>query len=290
MNDMRGQKGFTLIEVLIATGIFAVQILAVSVIASWAVSRFYSVRDRIITETLGYQAEVAFQSVFGQAQNIRFRGAAGNEIVLPVMPNNVGRIMHTNLVTASSANFMFDQMADAVGWQRIAAFYRESATGQGTASTAVAGRPSATFVSYMPPTANTSGVIFFDMATPVGANPNSSPSYQDLFIDRVSAFGIAKTKHPTHDQVVSIEVFLRLRYHEFGGSSGTSWCPAVDIQNNVAGCLPGGRPVLYRDIEKRFVVPLRNNLMKIEGVLASSGVSAEERTLGNLYFFRPRTP
>ena len=51
---MRGQKGFTLIEVLIATGIFAVQILAVSVIASWAVSRFYSVRDRIITETLGY--------------------------------------------------------------------------------------------------------------------------------------------------------------------------------------------------------------------------------------------
>jgi len=223
--------------------------------------------------------------------DIQFRAGGLNEVLPAVLPGQTGMIADRGVAADGRAGFLYDEMADSANWERIAAFFRESSTGVvGGAIGTARGAPAPTFVSYRAPTATTSGVIFFDLSTLPGLVAVTQASYEDAIIDRVSAFGITKTGHPTYNKVTSIEVFLRLRYHVFGGGT-TSWCPALDIQNGVAGCIPAGRNVMWRDLEKRFVISLRNNLLRNLGAaMTSSAVNSEERASGNLYFFRTITP
>ena len=280
---MKGQKGFSLIELMTGLGIFSLLVLIASMLTSWAVYRYFSVRDRILAEATAYQAETSFRDFFGQAMDIGFTVG----VVPQDLPPSTGAIHHTAVnVADNSANFLFDQMADTPDWVRIATFYREQSSGMGlNAATAVQGDPRATGVFYRRPSATTSGVIFFDVSSAANSVAAMTPGYNDVFIDRISTFGITKRRHPHHDKTTSIEVLVRIRYHTFAGRRST-WCPRADIAANVGGCNNGAA---FRDHERRFNVLLANNLMKGSGFLHST-VNAEERTLGNLYFFRLVNP
>lgn len=276
---MRNERGFTLSELVTSIGVFSILVLVASVLSSWAIYRYYSVRDRLITENLGFQAETVFRNTFGQALDIEFNNSN--------IPNNLSLTSRSGRVYSNlgSTGFLFDEMGDSANWQNIALFYRENATGLRSGTGAVRGNPLPTFVFYRRPSLTTSGVIFFDLS----AGPNSgvfmNPDYGDVFIDRVSTFGITKVRHATYNKVTNIEVLIRLRYHMFTGR-GRNWCPQTDIQNGVGGCTMVSN---WRDLEKRFTVTLKNGLVKAAGV-GSSVVTSDERTLGNLYFFRLVNP
>lgn len=280
---MRNERGFTLSEVVTSLGVFAVLVLIASALSSWAIYRYYSIRDRLIAESMGFQAETIFKNTFGQALDIEFLDSSLPTSVTE--PSPTGRI-YSNI---GSTGFLFDQMGDSATWQNIAIFYRENGTGLRAGTGAVRGAPSPTFVYYRRPSPTTSGVIFFNLSTPPTNGAFISPDYSDLFIDRVSTFGITKYRHAIYDKVTNIEVLLRIRYHMFTGS-GRNWCPQRDIQNGAGGC---GLMSNWKDLEKRFTVTLKNGLMKPAGMTSPGQpyvVSGDERTLGNLYFFRLVSP
>lgn len=275
---MKSQKGFTLIELISGTGILAILVLVSTVLVSWAIARFMNVKERLTAEATAYQAEVFFRNTFSQAIDIAFTPG----VIPVVLPGNTGRIRHAaiNLVSSpNTATFTFDQMSDTAAWTPIALFYREQSVGlSGATGNNSIGRPLRTSIYYREPTPTTSGVLFFNM----GARAGLGPSYADPFIDRVSMLSISKIRHRQHDKVASIEVQLNIRYHP-NLRFGRTWCPANDILAGAAGC---NANVSWRDFQKTFTVPLINNLMKPSGTFANSPVTSEERSLGNLYFFR----
>lgn len=274
---MKGQKGFTLSELVTSMGVFSILVLIASVLSSWAIYRYYSVRDRLIAEGLAYRAEATFRNVFGQAVDVDYTVGT----VPQSLTGRSGVIFH-NAVMGRGRGFMFDRNSITPVWSRIATFYREQGTGIGTAARSQLMK---TAIFYRRPSGTTSGVIFFDLSSPATSNALVSPGYDDFFVDRVSTFGMTKFSHPLHDQTTSVEVLLRFRYHTFAGR-GTNWCPQRDIASGAAGC---GVQTTWRDLERRFVVVLSDNLLKTSGY-RSSAVNTEERTLGNLYLFRIINP
>lgn len=273
---MKGQKGFTLAELVSSLGVFSILVLLATVLSSWAIYRYYSVRDRMLAEEMAYRAEVAFKSFFSQAVDVNYSSGS----VPQNLGGQTGRIYH-NSVIGSGQGFLFDQRSDSSNWTRVATFYREQSTGL-TGGAAASGSLMKTAIFYREPTPTTSGVIFFDISSPSSSNALVSPDWGDLYVDRVSTFGMTKFTHSIHNKTTSVEVYLKFRYHSFSGS-GTNWCPQLDIQSGTSGC---GIQTTWRDLEKRFMVVLSNNLMKTQGSYTASAVAAEERTLGGLYFFR----
>ncbi len=283
LNGMKGQKGYTLSELVTGLGIFSILILIASVLSSWAISRYYSVRDRLLAESVSYKAETLFRNVYGQAIDVEF----DNGIVPATLGGLSGRIHHTSLTGPTSAEFSFEQLSAASDWTRVSLFYREQATGlTGGATPTAVGDVRRTAVFYREPTATTSGVIFFNLSSPATSSADMQPTYDEAFVERVSAFGITKQRHPFQNKTTSIEVLIRIRYFMYP-NGGQNWCPQPDIAAGAGSC---ALQTAWRDLERRFNVLLANNLIKAEGSFTHSTVLGEERTLGNLYFFRLSLP
>lgn len=264
-------------ELVTGLGVFSILVLIASILSTWAVYRYYSVRDRLIAEATAYRAESLFRNTFGQAIDINFTGTT--------VPASVAGA--TGVIHGGAGGFLFDEMADSADWTRIATFYREQGTALENTGVNSQGRPAATTVFYRRPTLVSSGVIFFDLSTLPGQVAATSPDYGDVFVDRVSTFGMEKFRHPNFDKTTNIEVFLRIRYHTFAGRAN-NWCPQNDIRNGVGGCNNGAT---IRDFDKRFNIFLAHNLIKAGGVWSqNSAVEGEERAQGNMYFFRTINP
>lgn len=272
---MNGQKGFTLSELTIGLGVFSILVLIASVLSSWAIYRYYSVRDRLLAEQVAYKGEVLFRNIYGQAVDVTFL----NGTVPANLPSNTGRIFH-NRVDGSKRFFRFDRMSASTNWTRISSFYREQATGG-------RGQLMNTAVFYREPTVDTSGVIFFDINSPSTNRGNLTPDYEGAFIERVTSFEMTKYGSPVADKTTSVEVMFRVRYHMFSGGR-RSWCPQADIQLGTGQC--ANIQTGFRDLERRFLVVLSNNLIKVGGSYENSAVRSEERTMGGLYFFRTVFP
>lgn len=277
---VRSQRGFTLIEVMTSLGVLSILVLIASVLSMWAVQRFMSVKERLLGEATAYAAEAQFRNAFGQALDVNFTTAA----IAAAPAGPIGSVMHTT-VAGTTASFEFDQMADSADWTRIALFYREQSPGLGATAQSSRGAAIPMTITYRRPTATTSGVIFFVNGVE-GSAAALTPSYNRSFVDRITLFGISKRRHPSYDKTTSVDVHLKIRYHtHFGG--GTNWCPQLDTAAGIAGC---NQRAAWRDLERRFSVTLRDNFLKAANDFVSSAVSAEERTMGNLYFFRMLNP
>ena|GEM_PF-1645012 len=295
---MARQKGFTLIELMVGLGVLSVLILLATVLSTWATYRYFSVRDRLLTETIAYQAENIFRGVFGQAVDVAFTGSFSADGLPEALAGRTGQIYDDGVALTGQPErrrFDFDRISASKPWMRVATFYRENSTGittglgvKGAGATAKGGSLP-TMVFYRSPTVDKSGVIFFDLSSLNNNNALKTPDYGDVFIDRISSFEIVKTRHvnPSFNKTTSIEVNLKFRYHLFAGGKA-SWCPMEDISSGASGCSNGS---VSRDIERHFVVTLGNNLLKAAGSGYFGSVSKEEeRVMGDLYFFRMSAP
>ncbi len=267
------QKGFSLIEMTVSTGLVAVIALILGTLMMYATVRFQEVRGRLEAEYTAARAESLLRSYFESAIDVG-NGAPG--------PGNEGGIL----------NFNFNERSDSVDWTLIATFWRETSTQRGGAAAGgglYGGDPRPTAMWYRRPSRTTSGMIFVDN----GSNVNSmAPSYAglDTIIDRVSLLSFDRIFAGTSGKVSAVEVTIHIRYHS-QPDSGQSWCPIADINAGIAVCVA---PTVSsaRDIERSFRIILQNNLKNFRGAATpgNATVNEEQRMLGNIYFFRLLNP
>lgn len=184
-------------------------------------------------------------------------------------------------------------------WTTLAVFLREGGTGLPDAVPAASGTPMRTAIYFRRPEPavgvnppSTGGVVFFDNGTgpagTVGA-PSLTASYTKEFVARVTYLGFQKeTKVNIQGQsrATSLQIQYRIRYHN-GTADTRSYCPKNDIVRGTAGC---GSEHGYVDLERKFVIFLKNNLFKPRGIPGLTGHMFEERTAGALLFFKPVIP
>jgi len=268
---MLNKKGFSLAEVLTATGIATIGLAVLMSLYMTINSHFIGTRERFQAQATASHAEYLLRLIFSQAINLQSVAS---------LPNNPG---------AGSGQIYnginFPTIASAPGdWTTLAVFLREAAHLQGTGN----GSLKQTAVWYRRPSATTSGVLFIDTGAAVAwPGGGVQPSYSDDYIDRISYLSIQVNTHPSYaPQVVSLDFHLRIRYH-LDPSTGTNWCPQADI-GVTAGC---ATKATWRDLDQTFSVVAHNNILHNAGALmTTSGVSSEERVLGNLFFFSPILP
>lgn len=268
---IRTNKGFSLAEMLVATSVAAVLVLLIALAVNLLSDSFLKKREKMEAEELAARAEVLFRMAFSQAvrvQNTVTSIASGSTLT------GVGQI---------ADSFLYDQIADtAAAWTPIAVFLREA---QPALTGTLYGQPAPTAIWYRRPETTTSGVLFFAMPNTAGA---MSPSYQIPYTERISYLELTKRRHNVLDVVTSVDIAFRVRYHT-ASNGRTNWCPQADISAAVAGCTTAAN---WADIERRFSIPLRNNLVRssTDTTYSSTGVTGEERVLGNLYFFQNVIP
>ncbi len=269
------QRGFTLMQVLTGAAMMAIVGLIISGVFQWLNNEFLSVSERLKAETMAARAETLLRQYFAQAVYIQNTGNP------PGAANGPGMI-RAEIPAGNPNQILYDQIADVPTWRTIAVFQREFSVGDAVVPAAWRADARRTAIFYRGPSATTSGVLFIDDGS---ADP-MVPSYADIYIDRLTYLSITKNRHPTFDRVASLDIRMRFRYHLPGRTR--NWCPQLDITNGVAGCTGVQN---HREIEASFNILLRNNLLRAPGAnMASTGSNAEERVLGNLYFFRPYLP
>lgn len=268
------KRGFNLVEIMIATAVSGVLIVIVCSIAVIAFVQTSNLKDRLAAEENLNKIELYFKSTLGQAIDIDATDMGA--IVSPFsVPGWTGSLV---------GNFVYDQIADSAQWTTLGYFYREiGGSGNQADATELAGgtlRPTAIF--YRRPETNTSGVLFFN-----GGDMNLlTPNYSDRYVDRISYLEMQKNVNANYNKVTSVRIRVAVRYHDSTVSFRT-WCPVADLAAGTAGC---NQDAKYRDLDREFTVVIRNNLMKASGVPGLNGGTAEERTMGNLYFFRLVNP
>ncbi len=267
------QKGYSLVEIMIASAIGTVLILIVSGVAVIGFSQMNSLRDRLAAEENLNRIELVLRSTLGQAVDVRSADITyGSPFDVMGWDGGLRANFNWNTIAAAGSD-----------WNTIGHFYRETG---GTASSGANGNgtllPTALF--YRRPSATTSGVLFYHM----GGNGvvNLTPSYAEGFVDRLSLIEMTKNNNDAYGRVVSVRFRVAVRYHDFSSTSRI-WCPSADIAAATAGCVSSAR---YRDLEKEFTILLRDNLLKASGTAGMTGTLSEERTMGFLYFFRLINP
>lgn len=270
------QKGFSLVEIMIATAIGLVLVLIVTGIAVVGFTQMNSLRDRLAAEENLNRVELLLRSTIGQAVDVRSADVVyGSPFSVSNWDGGLRAAFNWNTMAAAGAD-----------WNTVGHFYRE---GGGTMASGVYGNgdlfPTAIF--YRRPSATTSGVLFFHMGAAGAAKvTNLTPSYSEPYVDRISLLQMDKNNNDAYGRVTSVRFRVAVRYHEFGHTDRV-WCPVADIQAATGGCVNQAR---YRDLEKEFTILVRNNLLKAAGVTGMTGNLAEERSMGFLYFFKLISP
>lgn len=281
---MLNHKGFTLSELITGVAITSVLMLVVASLLFYMNFSYLTKKDRMEAEEAAAKAEFLLKLAFSQAVDIQFAG--------PALP---GAGVPANLAGASGqvARGVIDRIP-AAQWLKIAAFQREV---QG--NTALThGLIARTAIWFRRPEVTSGGVLFLDMGLPriaINAEPapiNMQPNYSDDYIPRISHLEIAAQSTNNYAKLASLEFRMRFRYHS-KASSATTWCPRANLPGGAApigACNVAGAQ--WQDLDRRFTVLLRNNLVRtrLNASRVGTGAGAEERVLGNLYFFQPYLP
>lgn len=263
-------RGFTLNELLIASGIGSVLILIVSGIAVIGFTQMNNLKDRIAAEENLNRIELLLRSTIGQAVDV-----SGTDMTT-TSPVNVA-----SWTGALAANFVANQISATPNWTMVGHFYRETGgSGLQSSTDGSQGTLQPTAIFYRRPSATTSGVLFFNM----GATSSLTPNYVDPYVDRISYLEMQKNVNSTFNKVTSVRFRVSIRYHDFGIPTRT-WCPVADIQGGI--CVTDAK---YRDLDREFTILVRNNLLKSSGTSGLTGSTAEERVMGFLYFFKLINP
>ncbi len=290
-----GNKGFTLAELTVASGVTAVVTLALSSLMVWAVVEFEGVKRRLVAQGEALRLEIMLRKYVTPA--IKMQG------------NNLGAVGNRNLVNGGvvsgpddgkgrfTANFNHTQLADWPGdWQNVALFLREWK--EPVTSGPQSSRRSLlvpTSIVVRAPSATTSGVVFIDAS---GDDPNGvmSPDYSDQWVGGIVEFSLDKQIKNNVDhavaggysdsRLISVLMSYKLRYH-MASNLPKRWCPTADIVAATAGCTGGSG---YVDLERSVRIIMVNNNIGTRDNFGAGNEWIESRPLGFLHVFRPIIP
>lgn len=295
---MGNNKGFTLAELTVASGVAAVVTLALSSLMVWAVLEFEGVKRRLVAQAEALRLEIMLRKYVTPAIKVKGANLAngntalGNGGAVSGAADGQGRF---------AANFNHIQLSDwpGTGWQNVALFLREG-------KEPPIGGPAAqrrsllveTAIVVRAPTATTSGVVFIDSA---GDNFGGAmtPDWADQWVGGIVEFQLDKKvknnvvhRLPaggtyTDSRVVSVLMNYKLRYH-MSSSLPKRWCPTADVTGGTAGCGGGAG---YVDIQRSVRIVLPNNNLGTRDVYPDPlDYWIEDRPLGFLHLFRPVIP
>ena len=274
---VKQERGFSLMEVMTAVGVSGVILLVVTTLSLYSYFQFQSLKVRLEAEIAANRLEYLFKTYLTQAVNIS--GTVGLTEVTG-MNFTINDLDATGqwFGPPNGAAVVWDQMADLVGdWATLGVFVRE--VGDGPRG----GELAPTAIWFRKPTANTSGVVFFDNEPSGAPAANMTPDYNDQFVS-----GVTRLEFQRQDiagSLASLRISYSIRYHLKTANLVSGWCPQADIAAAVAGCANGNNN--FREVEKNFNVVIRNNY---RNDASPSGAAVEQRTLGRLYFFRLINP
>lgn len=286
-------KGFTLAELTVASGVAGVVTLALSTLMIWAVMEFEGVKRRLVAQSEALKGEVMLRRYVTNA--VKVLGGAGNDLAngTTTVGNGVGASNIFDGHGRFAADFNYDQMADwpVSGWKNVGAFlreWREPIISGGPPNRRSQLFPTGIFIRA--PTATTSGVMFIDTGEipPAGM----TPGYGDQWMGGLTEFELSRQEKVAdgtmagQNRIVSLLFRYRVRYH-MSTNLPKRWCPTADVVAAVAGCTGGAG---YADIERSVRIVLVNNNIGTRQPQAAPNDWVQERPLGSLHFFRPIFP
>lgn len=288
-----GNKGFTVAELTVASGVAAVVTLALTSLMVWAVVEFEGVKRRLIAQGEALRLEIMLRKYVTTAIKVKGFDIADNGNV--ALGNGGAASGDLDGHGAFAQDFDYQQISDWPGdWQNVGIFLREwkEPVVTGAADT----RRSVlvpTSIVVRAPTATTSGVVFIDAS---GDDPGGimSPDYADQWVGGIVEFSLEKkiknpVLHagglPNDTRVISVLMGYKLRYH-VASNLPKIWCPALDVANATGGCTGGAG---FVDIERSVRIVLVNNNIGTRDVFPASPW-IEDRPLGFLHLFRPIIP
>lgn len=268
-----GQKGFSLIEVMIAAGIGTIVSAGIATVFIFALEQFTVLVEQNATEESLLWAAYNTRAYLSQAVDIRVQDPP-----MP-MPLNVGAAPNYGRILRQ-----FDSTTVGAGtFNLIAGFQREVGDGSGGGASIFRATsiwlvtPSATAVgnSQQP----WGGILFF--------SEGGAPGLGDLWFDRISYFALQDVECTDPNPALcngfpikSATVVIRARYFKTVKKDQWFYRTSNPMPAGIGG---------YRDIEMTVKVGFRNNILLGAGQSRVGGTTAE-RLHGGLYFFRMPLP
>lgn len=240
---------------------------------------FYKSQQQVVSRLQSEEdilrASYILQRLFSTASNL-------DRVTLPIASG-------TNFTGARGqfTEFKYDRLSQCTGApaEHILGAFQRDTSNQTNASTA---RTTFTpvMISYLCPTANTSGVIFVTNEAPA-APTDLTGSYDKVFFEKVVEFGFndvfITTNASGQDIPVSVNIYLKMRHFLANDVATWKFCPVWDTNNGTAGCAAANLPN-YVDILREVRVNLINQVIDSNPATLRRP-TIWERTLGNVYTF-----
>lgn len=287
-------KGFTLAELTVASGVAAVVTLALSSLMVWAVVEFDGVKRRLVAQAEALRLEIMLRKYVTSA--IKVKGghlSATGDVNLSNGGSASGSLDGHGMFAAP---FNYQQLSDWPGdWQNVGLFLRE------WKEPVITGATNTRFSNLVPtsivvraPTPTTAGVVFIDASGDNGLGA-MTPDYSDQWVGGIVEFELDKkwkegVRHAaaggyTDWRLISVLINYKLRYH-MASSLPKLWCPSADVSASTAGCSGGAG---FADIQRSVrIVLVNNNIGTRDDFGADTWI--EDRPLGYLHLFRPIIP
>lgn len=269
---MRGNQGFTFVEIMIATALASLAALGLGAIVD-----FIARNDRILKEKNNAEMNALLA-----VQYMQITLQQGSNVAL-----STGSIDGTT-ISATGDGYLrtFNPGSPPIDGSvvTIAAFQREDGPLVTSAGALSNSRFLPTGIFYQAPTPTTSGVLYFDTnGSGSGSTFTVKASYAKPFIDRIVEFKIdpSKVETASNNHIRSLEAEVTTRYFESAAFTKWRWCPPSVASSN-SSCAMN---FPYKDIKKTFRIVFHNNRLP-----SNSGNSGPSRALGGIYFFKLNLP
>ncbi len=270
------RDGFSLVEVMVATGIGTIVSAGIAAVFIFAIEQFTVLVEQNAAEESLLWAAYNTRSFLSQAIDLEVHAA---DLTSSIPAGQKGQVL-SSYTSASDGTI-----------KTLAIFNREMSTAAG----ATGSNLFSTGVFFINPTTTPvagnqqpwGGVLIFDM----GSNTDNPmwPSLSDLWFDRISEFRIQDVECALPGQsgagcegsnAKSATVVIKARY--FKNAKREQWIYAPTI--------PAGTVIApYRDIEMTVKVGFRDNVL-LNSAGSRVGSTTDERLHGGLYFFRMILP
>jgi type II secretory pathway pseudopilin PulG len=259
------KNGFTLVETLFGIALAGVTLLVAFVLMHQFYRGYIEIQEKLETEKALTMAFSILQRQLTLAVNVERSTTSLNSV--SIAANAPGKILEYNGTSMAGVGGQIDT---------IALFVKENGGFQTPPSTSYA--PVGIF--YRRPTPTTSGVLFIDGSTLV----SKTPSYSQPFFSSIVELTTSNFDFAPGGALTSMEFSITMR--KFLESDTRRWvfCPQVDIDNNVGGCVVPGA-VSFRDATRTMKVTFSNQILRTTTARNLNSNSPFERVFGSLYLF-----
>jgi hypothetical protein len=256
------QKGMTLIEIMIASGISIVVSMGIAGIYIFAVQQFTILVNMNTAQENVLWLAYHTKSLMSQAVNLQdVEGCTPD-------PSSIWGCIPDRTTTNAGTQVT------------VAAFQREWSVGWDGSGNTIPSELVPTAIFFQQPSATVDGRIFLDINTPVGGL--ITPGNDDIVYDRVVQYDLNTNIEPIYgfNQATGVEVTIATRYHRTTDELRMRWCtpsPGAPAPG-VGSCTDGAAA---SDITMRFNVGLRNN-----HALEKTPSNQPRSIHGGIYYYR----